>query len=342
MRLGLVLEGGAMRGLFTAGVLDVLMENNIIFDGVIGVSAGACFGCNYVSGQIGRTIRYNIANAKNKDYCSITSLLKTGDIFGAQYCYHELPEKLDVFDVKAFNESETEFYAVVSDVITGKPVYHRIEKMEDDGLEWIRASASMPLVSNIVVIDSEKYLDGGVTDSIPVKAFEQMGFDVNVTVLTKPRGYRKSSNKLMPIIKRWYKNYPSFIHANEVRHIRYNEQLQDVFDSEKAGSNFVICPKSPLPIGHICHDKDVMKEVYELGRTQALEQLPALLRFLENHGRSVKEAMFEASGSFDDDNVDEAYNRESSFSEANQQEEEINEEDFAADVEELKKLLDRI
>lgn len=283
MKLGLVLEGGAMRGLFTAGVLDVLMENNIIFDGAIGVSAGACFGCNYPSGQIGRTIRYNIKNAKNKDYCSISSLLRTGDIFGAKYCYHDIPEELDIFDKKAFNESPMEFYVVVTDVLTGKPVYHLIDDIDDNGLEWVRASASMPLVSNIVRVEGEKYLDGGIADSIPVKAFENLGYDVNVTVLTKPRGYRKKPNKLMPLIKRVYRNFPSFIHANEIRHIAYNNQLQDVFDSEKAGMNFVICPKAPLPIGHICHDPKVMKETYELGRSEATEMLPALIRFLENH-----------------------------------------------------------
>lgn len=282
MKKGLVLEGGAMRGLFTAGVLDVLMENNIEFDGVIGVSAGACFGCNYVSGQIGRTIRYNIKNAKNKEYCSVSSLLKSGDIFGAQYCYHDLPKTVDVFDFDAFNNSNTEFYVVATDVLTGKPVYHLIDKMDDEGLEWIRASASMPIVSNIVKIDGEKYLDGGVTDSIPIKAFQNMGYDVNVTVLTKPRGYRKSANKMMPLIRRMYRNYPTFSHANEVRHIRYNEQVQDVFEAERAGNNFVICPKSPLPIGHITHDPVKMKETYELGRSEATELLPALYRFLEN------------------------------------------------------------
>ena len=283
MKRGLVLEGGAMRGLFTAGVLDVLMDKGITFDGVIGVSAGACFGCNVVSEQIGRTIRYNIKYAKDDRYCSIRSLLKTGDIYGAEFCYHTLPEVLDVFDSEKFNSSPVEFYVVATDVNTGKPVYHLIDRMEDDGLEWIRASASMPLVSNIVEIDGGKYLDGGVSDSIPINAFNELGYDVNVTVLTKPRGYRKGPNKAMPLIKWRYKEYPEFIRMSETRHIAYNEQLRNVFEEEKAGNNFVICPKSPLPIGHITHDPHKVKEVYDIGRSEALELLPALDRFIESH-----------------------------------------------------------
>lgn len=281
MARGLVLEGGAMRGLFSAGVVDVLIENGIQFDGLIGVSAGACFGCNYNSNQPGRSIRYNLTYAQDDRYCSIKSWLKTGDIYGAQFCYHDLPEIYDVFDVAAFEQSATAFYVVATSVDTGEAVYHRIDHIDSDAMEWIRASASMPLFANIVNVDGGRYLDGGVADSIPVKAFTKMGYDFNVTVLTKPRGYRKSANKLMPVIRHKYKEYPEFVKAMENRHIAYNEQLRDVFEYEKAGTNFVICPKSPLPIGHITHDKLKMQETYELGRLEAKEQLPALERFLE-------------------------------------------------------------
>ena len=283
MKIGLVLEGGAMRGLFTAGVLDVLMEKGITFDGLIGVSAGACFGCNMVTEQIGRTIRYNTRFAKDSRYCSIRSFIKTGDIFGAEFCYHSIPEELDVFDNAKFNNSGMEFYVVATDVVTGEPVYHLIDKIENNGLKWIQASASMPLVSNIVEIDGDKYLDGGVADSIPLKAFEDRGYDINVTVLTKPRGYHKSANKAMPLIRCRYKDYPEFIHTSKIRHEIYNDELKHVFEQEKEGCNFVICPKSPLPIGHITHDPHKMKEVYDIGRNEALEKLPALERFLEKH-----------------------------------------------------------
>ncbi|MCR5302548.1 MAG: patatin family protein [Lachnospiraceae bacterium] len=277
---GLVLEGGAMRGLFTAGVLDVLMENGIKLENVIGVSAGACFGCNYVSGQIGRTIRYNMKYATDKRYCSISSLIRTGDIFGAQFCYHTLPSELDRFDEGAFIDSGIPFYVVVTDVKTGEAGYHRMADASYEELEWMRASSSMPLVSNIVAIDGGRYLDGGISDSIPLKASEALGCERNVTVLTKPRGYRKSEDRTLPLIRIKYRNYPNLIHAMKVRHIAYNEQFEYCLRQEKAGRNFVICPKSPLPIGHICHDPLVMRETYELGRSEAEELMPALERFL--------------------------------------------------------------
>ena len=278
---GLVLEGGAMRGIFTAGVLDVFMENGIKFDNVIGVSAGACFGCNYVSGQIGRTLRYNIRYAKDKRYCSISSLIRTGDIFGAEFCYHTLPGELDVFDEEAFIASSVPFYMVVTDIESGEAGYHRMTDASYEELEWMRASSSMPLVSNIVEIGGGKYLDGGMTDAIPLKASEAIGCDLNVTVLTKPRGYRKSHEKMMPLIKWKYRDYPNLIHAMDVRHITYNEQLDHCFKQEKAGSNFVICPKSPLPLGHICHDPLIIREAYEIGRSEAAEVMPALERFMK-------------------------------------------------------------
>lgn len=277
---GLVLEGGAMRGLFTAGVLDVFMENGIKFDNVIGVSAGACFGCNYVSGQVGRTIRYNMKYARDKRYCSVSSLIRTGDIFGGEFCYHTLPMELDKFDEAAFVDSGIPFYMVVTDIETGEAGYHRMYDASYEELEWMRASSSMPLVSNIVEIGGGKYLDGGMTDAIPLKASEALGCDKNVTVLTKPRGYRKSHERTMPLIRFRYKEYPKLIRAMDIRHITYNEQLDHVFSQEKAGTNFVICPKSPLPLGHICHDPLVMREAYEIGRNEANELMPALERFL--------------------------------------------------------------
>ena len=236
---GLVLEGGAMRGLFSAGVLDVFMENGIKFDNVIGVSAGACFGCNYVSGQIGRAIRYNMKYAKDKRYCSVSSLIKTGDIFGAEFCYHTLPMELDRFDEAAFIESGIPFYLVVTDVETGEAGYHKMEDASHTEMEWMRASSSMPLVSNIVNIDGGKYLDGGVSDSIPLRASEALGCDRNVTILTKPRGYRKSYDRTIPLMKLKYRDHPNLIRAMKIRHIAYNEQFEYCLRQEKSGSNFV-------------------------------------------------------------------------------------------------------
>ena len=195
MKKGLVLEGGAMRGIFTAGVIDVLLENDIYFDGVIGVSAGACFGCNYVSKQIGRTLRYNLKYCQDPRYCSVRSLIKTGDMFGADFCYHDIPETLDPFDTETFVASSTEFYVVATDIESGEPVYRKMTDCKGEDLEWIRASASMPLASRIVEIDGGKYLDGGIADSIPLDAFQKMRYEKNVVILTRPDGYKKSPNK---------------------------------------------------------------------------------------------------------------------------------------------------
>ena len=191
MKYGIVLEGGAMRGLFTAGVTDVLMEEGITFDGAVGVSAGAAFGCNIKSNQPGRAVRYNLRFCNDKRYCSKRSLIKTGDLFNAEFCYHTVPEKLDPFDFKAYETSKMEFYIVCTDVLTGKPVYHRSSKMDRSGLEWLRASASLPLVSRIVEADGRKLLDGGISDSIPLRFMESVGYEKNIVVLTQPRDYRK-------------------------------------------------------------------------------------------------------------------------------------------------------
>ena len=239
MKTGLILEGGAMRGLFSAGIMDVMMENGIAYDGVIGVSAGAAFGCNYISGQIGRSIRYNLKYCRDKRYGGLYSLITTGDIYNKKFCYEEIPLKYDPFDFETFESSPAAFYVVCTDVETGKPVYHQYTGRRDHGFDWIQASASMPLVSRIVTIDGQKLLDGGVADSVPIRQFEQMGYDRNVIILTQPKDYRKSPNSLMPLIRHKYRAYPEFIKTNENRHLVYNDTLDYIFEKEKEGSVFV-------------------------------------------------------------------------------------------------------
>lgn len=281
MKLGLVLEGGAMRGLFTAGVLDVLMENNIICDGMVGVSAGATFGCNYKSKQIGRTLRYNLKYCRDKRYCSFSSLIKTGDLYGADFCYRKIPNELDIFDTKAFLENPMEFYIVCSDIDSGKPLYYKYEKSDDRDLEYMRASASMPLVSGVVEIDGQRLLDGGMTDSIPLEFSEKAGFDKNIVVLTQPRSYVKKKNKLFPVMKLFLHKYKGLVKAMSVRHEMYNSQKKYVFTREKEGLAFVIAPEMPLPAGRIEHDKEKLQQAYDIGRSTALSSLDALRSFIE-------------------------------------------------------------
>jgi len=198
MKRGLVLEGGAMRGLFTAGVLDVFMENNVKFDGIVGVSAGACFGCNYKSGQPGRVIRYNRRFARDPRYCSWTSLVRTGDLFNADFCYRELPMALDVFDAAAYAANPMEFHVVATDCATGKAVYRRLGKADDESFRWIQASASMPLVSRPVRIGSGEYLDGGLSDGIPLRYFESLGYSRNAEFSMPQSTWLSSSRKMNP------------------------------------------------------------------------------------------------------------------------------------------------
>ncbi len=278
---GLVLEGGAMRGLFTAGVIDVLMENGIEFPAFVGVSAGAAFGCNYKSRQIGRALRYNKRFCRDPRYCSFRSLFKTGDVFGAQFCYHEVPNTLDPFDGKAFNENPMAFYLVASDVETGKPFYKRLDRADDTAYEWIRASASMPIVSRVVELDGKKFLDGGVTDSIPL-AFMERQYDRNVVVLTRPRDYQKQPASKLWLYRLTLRKYPNMLRAVRERHLMYNEQRAHVFAQEKAGKAFVICPDKPLEVGRMEHDPEQLQKAYDTGRQTALRQLGALKRFMEN------------------------------------------------------------
>lgn len=277
---GLVLEGGALRGLFTAGVMDVMMENGLGFDGLIGVSAGAAFGCNYKSRQPGRVIRYNKRYAHDWRYCSVKSLLKTGDLFGAEFAYHMLPDELDKFDVATFDHHPMEFYAVCTDVQTGEPVYKRLMHHGYAMNEWIRASASMPLASKVVAVEGHQLLDGGIADSIPLRFFEQQGYNKNVVVLTQPKGYVKKPNPLMPLLRLQLHRYPKFLKAAAERHIMYNEETEYVARQEKAGKAFVIRPHSILPIKHITHDPELMQKVYEDGRSVMLSRLTELKSFL--------------------------------------------------------------
>ena len=279
MKKGLVLEGGAMRGLFTAGIIDVMMEAHVEPDGLIGVSAVAAFGCNYKSRQPGRAIRYNKRFARDKRYCSWQSWLKTGNLYNADFGYRIVPTQYDIFDDKAFEENPMEFYAVCTDVETGKPVYKKLEKGGQLTYDWIRASASMPLASKVVELEGMKVLDGGVADSIPLEYFESIGYEKNLVILTQPDGYIKEHNKLMPLMRVALRKYPNMIEAMDKRHNMYNQQLSYVYQAESTGRALVIRPEAPLKIGHISHNPDEMQRVYEIGRTTGMKYIERIKAF---------------------------------------------------------------
>lgn len=280
MAIGLVLEGGAMRGMFTAGVTDVLMENGIEFDGAIGTSAGAVFGCNYKSRQIGRTIRYNKKYCRDSRYVGFKNLIMTGDLYGRDFAYNELPNKLDIFDKETFSKHPMEFYVVATDVQTGEAVYHRCTDGGERDTTYMRASASMPLVSNIVEVDGRKMLDGGMADSIAIKEMERMGYRKNVIILTQPDGFIKEPNKMLPVMRIKYRKYPEFIKSLETRHTRYNETIDYITEGERKGSMFVIRPERPLEIGAMEKKPDELERVYQTGRETALKRLDELKEFM--------------------------------------------------------------
>lgn len=279
IKTGLVLEGGAMRGIYTAGVLDVFLEHGFHFDSVMGVSAGAIHGCSFVSGQIGRSIRYYRKYVSDKRFMSFHNLLRTGDLVDEKFCYHEIPESLDVYDFEAFGKTDTKFYGVCTNLETGRAEYIHITDMKKE-IDVVRASASMPFVSRIVNFNGKKLLDGGCSDSIPVIASRKLGNQKNVVVLTRHEGYEKKPTNIKPA-KILYRKYPKFIHALADRHIVYNQTLKFIREKEAAGELFVIRPQIPLMIGRMSHDINEIQATYDQGRKDALARIDELKQWME-------------------------------------------------------------
>ncbi len=282
MKIGLVLEGGGLRGLYTAGILDIFMEKGIHIDGIMGVSAGALFGINYKSNQMGRILRYNKKYAKNKNYMGMYSLLTTGNIMNEEFCFNKIVNELDPIDYETYKHSKVEFYAVVTNIETGKAEYIKIDDLKDkDNLEYLRASGSMPFVSKPVNIQNKKYLDGGIADSIPIDKMMHMDYDKVIVILTRPKEYRKKkSNQVFP--KLYYRKYPKFAEAINHRYQMYNEELDKVSDLEKEGKIFVIRPSKLVKIKRIKKNEHRMQEMYDLGREDTLKVITKLDKFINN------------------------------------------------------------
>lgn len=279
MKTGLVLEGGGKRGIYAAGVLDVLLENNIWADGLIGTSAGAVNGCSYVSNQYERNLRCNIRFAKEKRYMSIYSLITTGNVVGTDFAYNILPNKLEVFDYDTFEKSPVAYYVTCSNVETGKAEYIQCKSLRGKNMDYLRASASLPYVSQIVEIDGKKYLDGGICDSIPLKAFQDMGYEKNLVVLTRPRGYiKKPENNLLANL--YYRKYPAFVTALRNRYAVYNRTLKYIEQQEKQGNILVLRPSESIKVGRMEQDPERLKQMYELGKNDAGQMLDAIASFL--------------------------------------------------------------
>ena len=259
----LVLEGGALRGIYTAGVLDKLMKDKIKIDTIIGVSMGSLVGINYCSNQAKRTLRYNLKYCRDRRYISIRSFLKTGNIVNKDFAYYKLPNELDKFDYDNYSKSNTKFYCVVTNVLTGKPEYILIDKPKEQ-TEYLRAGSAMPGVSKIVEIDNKKYLDGGISDSIPVLKAIKMGFDKIIVVTTRVKDYRKKG-KVLKLLKHKYRKYPNFVSALDNRNKMYNDTLDEIERLENEGKIFVIRPSKAIPIKRIENNPEIIQAQYDLG-----------------------------------------------------------------------------
>ena len=277
----LVLEGGGFRGVFTAGVLDVLMEQGMYgFAAVWGVSAGALVGSNYISRQIGRTARINLAFRDDRRYMSPYQLATTGNIMSPTFLYTDIQNDLDPFDYETFNASSTRLYAVVSDVTLGRPEYVLIDELPAK-TDYLRASASLPVVSQMVELDGRVYLDGGTTDSVPLeRALQEPDADRALVILTRERGYCKKPTPLLAAASRMYADYPYYLEAFSTRPERYNAQRDYLWATEREGTAFIVAPEGPVGVANMEHDGAKLLDLYIQGRTVAQKNLDAIAAFL--------------------------------------------------------------
>lgn len=265
---GLVLEGGGMRGSYTAGVLDFFLDKNIKFENVYGVSAGASNACSYLSGQRGRALSIDVDYLEDKRFASVHSLVTTGDFFGVDMCYNIIPNELNLYDYEAFSNYPGNFYAVVTNCITGAAEYKLIKDMKKD-IKYVRASCSLPMMSRDVIIKGVPYLDGGIADSIPIRRARKDGNKKNVIVLTRDPDYVKKPNELLPIIRAMYRKYPELVDSMAKRHIVYNKTLRYIKKLEEAGKVVVIQPQDKVEIGRLEKNRDKLIELYEQGYADA-------------------------------------------------------------------------
>lgn len=277
---GLVLEGGGMKGVYTAGVLDFFLDKGIEFSGVYGVSAGACSMCSYLSKQRGRALDVTVDYLDTKRYCSLRSLLTTGDLFNVEMCYHLIPDYLSPYDHETFQAYEGKAYSVATDIVTGRPEYFRIRDMKAD-IDKIRASASLPLVSRNVRINGRFYLDGGISDAIPLQKSVMDGNRKNVVVMTKEIGYVRKPATQLGLIKARYLKYPKVYELMSERHINYNNQVAYIERQQENGQAFVIRPKHASSVGRVEKDIEKLKELYRQGYDEAAECYEELLAYLE-------------------------------------------------------------
>ena len=265
MKVGLVLEGGGMRGLYTAGVLDVMMDNHFMPDVVCGTSAGVTFGVNLLSQQRGRVLRYNCRYIGERRYISLHSWLTTGNMINKDFAYDLLPRELDPFDEATYEQSPAEFYATITD--TWKQ------------MDVIRASASLPIICQPVEWNGEKYLDGGLADNIPLDKCLELGCDKVIIVLTRPMDYVRNDH-IAPLCRLAFPRYKALLRTIEQRNEKYNARIQQILELERQGKVFVIRPSENRPVSRLEKDPEKLKALHALGLHDTMQQWQALEAYL--------------------------------------------------------------
>lgn len=279
-KIGLILEGGGMRGIYTAGVLDFFIEKNIEVDITIGVSAGSCHASSYLSKQYKRAYNATVDYINDKRYLSFSNLIKTGSIFGMDFMFNKIPNELNIYDYDTFAKSKSKFVVVATNCETGSPEYFELKDLKKE-IIYMQASCSIPMFANIVEIDGFKLVDGGVSDSIPIEYALNQGYKKNIVVLTRDITYTKNKQKFLTIVNKKYKKYPNLVKAIENRHLNYNKSLNLVNQLEKDGDVLVIRPKNPVNVSQIEKNAKKLTALYEEGYDNAKELYDKILDFIK-------------------------------------------------------------
>ena len=276
----LILEGGGMRGMYTAGVLDCFLDNNIEIDNIVGVSAGICTGISYVSKQKRRSFCVNTKYLDRGRYVGIRNLIATGSIFNMDLLFKSIPDELEPFDYKTYNSSAKNVVAVATSCETGKAEYFDISKLMRGRLEKIQASASIPLLAKAVEVDGKYYYDGGVSDSIPIAWSIKNGADKNIIVLTRPLGYRKKEKDISGFARKIMKKYPQIAKTYAKRDAEYNASLELCEAEAAAGRALIIAPTDTEDVSRLTKDRVKLVKLYNRGYSDAQKQLDKIKEFI--------------------------------------------------------------
>lgn len=281
MKTGLVLEGGALRAIFSSGVCDALLDGNIMTDYVVGVSAGIAYGVSYVSRQPRRNLEVVTRYAPDKRYMGMNNLVdkKNRSYFGLKFAYDTIPNELIPFDYDTFAAYPGQVEAVVTNLNTGKADYLPVPR-DDKESQLLQATCAMPILFPIYQINGQPYLDGGAADSIPWQRALDQGCDRVVVVLTRPRSYQRKPDQMLRLIRKHYKQYPEFVRTMETRAKRYNQNREQLFAMEREGKVLVIVPESTLGVGRIERDTEKLRLLWAEGYQMTVDRMEEIRDYL--------------------------------------------------------------